>query len=379
MNENLAQSSDIYEILFNENLNGLIINDKHYSNHILYKDNIKVYIQNELLESIINREYNYIKFIIKNSSKFIVLGFKSDMPSYVLTDDEKENLDTYSYNILNNDNENTQYKIVQLSYNYNDELFTDGNETYKIINNNYENSKTLIRHFKIIQININNLDSNPIEPIKKYFVYENNSNKLIGCFNSKEAQTLCINIQTQKGYNVHGVTENIYIKELSQNPNDNKYSDKKYEDESISIMNNYQNNALTFSKYYSILDLQNYIKDQSNISIYNYLDDINTNFENDEEFVNDIRNLVNNDNIYIRFAPVDSVKKYQNLRAFNLNNIYKYDNNLMETFAENSGMPIFNDNLFYSKNKCITVQNIINDKLEENGWDANTLNDFTEI
>ena len=345
MSEILTQNSDIYEILFNESLDGLVVNNTKYYNYILYNSH-KIYIQNELIDNL-KEGGNELNFILDDSSQVALLGFKSNIPSYVLADEDNEqsNSPIYSYNVSYDNDETTNYENIQLTYQADNNYFTDiYNNSYDLLSDDFENNTSLIRHFKIIRINTDSQNNTET----KYFVY-GSSNNLIGCFDNENEQEACINILRENGKYVYGITEISNIRSLSQDP---RQYENVYTDKSISIENNYNDNTLTFGKYYSITELQDFIKDQSNISTYNYLSDINENFANNEEFVNQISELIEHDSVYIRFAPTpkndtDNIKKKQNIRILKLNNIYTYDIDKLEDIAENSEMPIFNDNLFY--------------------------------
>jgi hypothetical protein len=350
MNSNILQvEKDIYELLCDDDLYEMYIDNVHYANYIIYTDNFginyRVFIHDELL-------YHDVEFFIESfnyKNKLIILAYEQDVPMVILFEDNSYSSDKYNNYVFKDVNtkpkviateecsseeidifqestdEIVNYDTIQLFYNENENVYKDslGNK-YKICTKDNSKRNKMIRHYKLIQ--------------KDNDWYNTTLGKNSHSYNIKFIDN----------------TEASYcLLEISQDPN--KYNNL-YQDEGFSAHNEHREEPIYFSRYYSQEELKNKLKNDALLASYSYANKINKDYTKDEDFMSAINECVNNyDNkkcIYLRLAPSVDMRISQYERALKINKIYSaYNNDYINKLAQDSQIPIFNDNLLYSESK----------------------------
>ncbi len=356
MYSDIKNENDIYELLLNDNLFELYIDNKIYNHYIIYTDNFgvsyRVFIHNDLL-------YNDIEFFIDSfnyQNKFIILAYKKDLPMIVLfenNDNDVDKYDNYTFKevgkiteaLAPEDSYADDIDIYQYTYNqifnydtisltYNGEYYIDNiGNIYTIYDKDTVQPKKIIRHYKII---------------KKNFINNDNQNVFFK----------------------DGTYKNYHILDINQNPN--YYQDNLYQDNGNSSHNNFKDNKLNFTKYNSLEDLKQQIHNDRTLSSYNYLNSINDNIK-ESDFIFSINEAESNYNqlnhMYIRLAPSIDMKISQYDRILKINKLYQnlYNDEYNNKLLNNCEIPIYNDNLLYSKYKYDYLKYYLdnNDKLNK--------------
>lgn len=246
-------------------------------------------------------------------------------------DEENNEIDEGNYCLLDeNENERTINSIVL--------------QTYDILSAENSKPRKIIRHYKIIkkQHNINNTRRIYSKPEDIYFDY-----------NIKEINQNPVDY----GYDV-------------ENPNNLFVSDNAniYNDEGLYNKNIYKDENIKRIKYKSIEEFQKNIDDLTKLAKYSFINDISKNYKNDETFISNINDVINNfentNYLYVRFAPSLEQKDYQIRRMLNLKDIHlDNDDNkdYVDNLIKNAHIPIWNDNILYSESKCDYVKEILED------------------
>lgn len=379
MNSKIKPNDDIYEILFDKNFYNIIIDNIEYSNYIIYKDSVgveyKVFIHDSLL-------YNNIEFFVdKNSSdnRFIIIAYKENMPTYILLENNYDNDnvannyiissvgslaqllsdESSSDDILEYDDENEEFKDSNnnyplLSYEtirliYNDEYQTYDNpeilddfgnpKRYKIYNKENSQPTRIVRHYKVIKVNKNVIDTN--------------------LYNG--------------------------IKYIEQNPENNSdlyhYEDNMYQDKSIYPINEEKNKVINKIKYKSFEEFTKNIDDLNMLAKYSYVTKVTSEYSDVNSFKDDIDEVINKYNdeeynsinsIYIRLAPSLDEKEFQVNRALDIKGISLDIVNNKSEYAKNkikeSDLPIWNDNLFYSEHKYDYIRDNLENEDMKNAY-----------
>ena len=373
MNNNIKRETDIYELLLEDTLYEIILDGEYYENYIIYTDyrNIKyrIFIHENLLG-------HNIKFYVDTTSttnKLIVLSFAEDIPLCVLLEDNDHN-ENNMHNYIQtteakattiagdeddtNDYDSFEYETITLIYDSSNNVYRDNLRTYKIYNKDSNRIKQIIRHFKVIKLNF----GEPLPQNAKYCLYYKDTNKLYNWFTNNDDAINELNKYIAKyGDNLRYVIENTYIKELSQDPN--LYVNNLYNDDGFSANNHYNNQILSFTKYYTVNEFKDKLYNDKIIATYSYANQITEDFVDGNSELNNIDyDLQNSNYFYIRFAPHPNIKDIQAKRVFQIRHIYtNYDDEeYLNILVQRSQMPIYNDNLFYSENKCNIVDNRLN-------------------
>lgn len=379
MNYNITKETEIYQLLLDDSLYDVILDGEHYTNYIIYTDyrgiKYRIFIHDNLL-------HHNIKFYVDTTSikdKLIALSFAEDVPLYILYEDndhDENNLGNYVVKTTSkipdvvgdeddsNDYEAFEYENILLKYNSLSNIYyeyIDGQyKTYKIYTKESTKINEIIRHFKVIKVRFYDYT----DVINKYCLYFTGTNKLYNWYTSYNKAINAYNEYiTKYGNNLYIVNEGLYIKDISQDPT--QYGDKLYCIDGFSSNNMYKNATLQFNRYYTVNELKNKLYNENSIATYSYINKITEDNVETNDILNNIDyDLNNSDYFYIRFAPSPDMKYTQAKRVFQIRHIFTdyNDEEHLNILVQKSEMPIYNDNLIYSQNKC----NIVDDRLNLN-------------
>ena len=372
MNNNITKETDIYQIIIEDNLNEIIIENEKYSNYIIYEDinNVKyrVFIHDNLI-------YNNIKFYIDSytiDNKLIILSYSEDAPLYILYEDndtDENNYITETDKIPDvvgdendyNDYEAIEYESILLKYNSLRNEYVDiENKSYKIYNKENSTINSIVRHFKVIKSRFYDYSN----VITKYCLYFKDNNKLYNWYKDyNSAMNEYDSYISKHGNILYLINEHIYINEISHDPN-NYYTNLYYMN-GIDVHNSYKDETVDFHIYHTVNELKTELENKMTLSTYNYINGINENNVNSIDMLNSIDYDLNNSNyFYIRFAPSPDMKYTQAKRVFQIRHMYtdNEDSSYLNILVQRSEIPVYNDNLIYSKNEC----NIVDDRLNLN-------------
>lgn len=369
----INSENDIYELLLNTSMYEFDVDNIHYSNYIIFKDNFDIYYRVFIHNGLLGNDIDFFIDSFNTDNKLILLAYEKDLPMLILMDDNEQNSDKFNNyvfrhvgkvtEVLSNEENITEdidilietqdkvfnYDIVSLKYDstrnvyFNTYIDDDNNEQrieYEIYNKDNSQVKKVLRHYKLIQKKFNE------QEISQYSVPTKNQNTI-----------------EYVQYN---------IKFLSQNPNN--YNANIYQDEGLSVHNEFRDNKLIFTRYYSVEDLQNKLKDNANLAAFNYANKLNKDYVVEEDFISSIQECFNNydanNYMYFRLAPSLDMRVSQYERVLKINRIYTdyEDDEYVHELAEEGQIPIFNDNLIYSMNKYKYInQNIEKEQIRNLG------------
>ena len=333
---NITREKDIYQVLINANSN-YILNDYH--KYIIFTYNNVIY--DVFISDNIWR--HHIQFLID-------------------TNDTTEHQTILLADLLSNNEYGDALKISMRfvsNSEYGKYIDNDNNEYPVHIKENTYIDK-LIRHYKVIQKRITN--DNTIS--KKIYLYYSSNNVLYNTFNdigeARQAQLILKNNHNENTYIIienHKECNNYNLEQKIESYNDNYYNDNGFE-----LHNDFKNDIIFFDKYYSIVELQDKIINETNKATIKYRNNIIINDTIDSSFTEQIDNMIYYFNrglknyLYIRFAPSLEQKYNQAKRVFQIRNIFTDNDNLLESLVYESEIPVYNDNLIYLSNKCKYVE-----------------------
>ena len=368
----INSENDIYELLLNTSMYEFDVDNIHYSNYIIFKDNFDIYYRVFIHNGLLGNDIDFFIDSFNTDNKLILLAYEKDLPMLILMDDNEQNSDKFNNYIFRNvgkvtevlsTEENTiedidilietqdkvfNYNIVSLKYDsiknvYFNTYIDDNNEQrieYEIYNKDNSQVKKVLRHYKLIQKKFNE------QEISQYSIPTKNQNTI-----------------EYVQYD---------IKFLSQNPNN--YNANIYQDEGLNVHNEFRDNTLIFTRYYSVEDLQNKLKDNANLAAFNYANKLNKDYVVEEDFISSVQECFNNydsnNYMYFRLAPSLDMRVSQYERVLKINRIYTdyEDDEYVHQLAEEGQIPIFNDNLIYSMNKYKYInQNIEKEQIRNLG------------